>query len=92
MTTTVCTTTGAPDAGALFVSGDADPYAEIRHLLPKLAKPSWVRLMGKTLAKPKCVEASTAAKKAMRRNERKLSRFARALNGERTRVARPKAA
>lgn len=92
MTTTVCTDPGAPDEGAFFVPGDVDPYKDLRKLLPKLAKPSWVRLMGKKLAKPKRIAPSVAAEKAIRRNDRKRSRIERALSGERTRVSRPKAA
>lgn len=83
------TTSVSPDEGPRDERWALDPFKDIRHLLPKLAIPSWVRLIGKTAeVRRKAPKPSPAAERAMRRNDRKHSRFSRALAGEHTRARR----
>lgn len=84
MTTIIFDDDGAssPEPGAV------DPFQDIRHLLPKLKKPSWVRLIGKQRRVTKAKAPSREAAKVIARKERKrLKRLGRALAGEHTRVA-----
>lgn len=79
------TTPISPDEGPCDEHGALDPFKDLRQLLPKLAIPSWVRLIGKQLdARPaKALKPSKPAQRCMRRNERRLLR---ALSGEHTRA------
>lgn len=84
MTTTVCITPldeGAPQ----LCDGALDPFRGLRQLLPKLAKPSWVRLIKSPTHKPKAPAQTTEVQRVLRRNARKVDRFARAMSGEFTR-------
>lgn len=68
------------------LSHDGLCLAHAKSVLPQLAQPSWVRLIGAQRQLPKKAPApSTAAERAMRRNARRLVR---AINGEFTRSRR----
>jgi hypothetical protein len=86
MTTTVCITPSDEGAISLTESGALDPFQGLRQLLPKLTKPSWVRLIKSAKPRKAAPPSETpAVQRAIRRNERKLNRLGRALNGEFTR-------
>lgn len=85
--TTIALDDGAPDSG-----GAVDPFQGLWKLLPKLVQPSWHKHAHSgmyhenrhTHTEPE----SPAVQKAKRREQRKQSRFARALAGEHTRAPR----
>lgn len=80
-------TLSADDGASSSEPGAVDPFQDIRHLLPKLAKPSWVRLIGKQVRVVKAKAPSPEAARVIRRKEsRAKTRLARALAGEHTRV------
>jgi hypothetical protein len=65
--------------------------AHERAILPQLAQPSWVRLIGLQAVK-KTSAASPAAQRAMRRNAKRLERMQRAIGGGFTRTRKRSAA
>ena len=63
-------------------------FQGLRDLLPKLARPAWVRLIGQQ--KPKVEPRRALSREGsviLARKERKRSRLERAMAGERTRVS-----
>ena len=76
------------DEGADFHQSSAlDPFKDLRELLPRLAQPSWVRLISNQRELSKTHHAPSAdAQRIIDRKARKRSRLARALAGEHTRV------
>lgn len=79
------TTTSVPDEGPCDERWALDPFQGLRQLLPRIAIPSWVRLIGEQMDAPrkKAIKPSTPAQRCMRRNERRLLRT---LAGEHTRA------
>lgn len=78
-----------------FAAHEGDRYHGLRKLLPKLVQPSWHKHAHSGMYhenRHRHEQPSPAAEKAKRREQRKKTRFARALAGEHTRVSAPRAA